>query len=104
VALLMEDYDFFVQDREAFCDRLDALTQIRGKQVIDDWKAQVRAGQVEPVVRELLTLHYDPVYIDSMKRNFKGYALAQEIRPKDRSVEAMRALAQTMAQQETNAA
>jgi tRNA 2-selenouridine synthase len=104
VALLMEDYDFFVQDREAFCDRLDALTQIRGKQVIDDWKALVRAGQVEPVVRELLTLHYDPVYIDSMKRNFKGYAQAQEIRPKDRSVEAMRALAQTMAQQETNAA
>jgi tRNA 2-selenouridine synthase len=104
VALLMEDYDFFVQDREAFCDRLDALTQIRGKQVIDDWKALVRAGQVEPVVRELLTLHYDPVYIDSMKRNFKGYAQAREIRPKDRSVEAMRALAQTMAQQETNAA
>jgi tRNA 2-selenouridine synthase len=97
VALLMEDYDFFVQDREAFCDRLDALTQIRGKQVIDDWKALVRAGQVEPVVRELLTLHYDPVYIDSMKRNFKGYAQAREIRPKDRSVKAMRELAQELA-------
>jgi tRNA 2-selenouridine synthase len=99
VALLMEDYDFFVQDREAFCERLDALTQIRGKQVIDDWKTQVRAGQVEPVVRELLTLHYDPVYIDSMKRNFKGYAQAQTITPKDRSVQAMRALGKTLAMQ-----
>jgi tRNA 2-selenouridine synthase len=93
VSLLMEDYDFFVRDREAFCDRLDALTQIRGKQVVEQWKTQVRQGQIEPVVQELLTLHYDPVYVQSMERNFKQYAKAQEIRPKDRSEAAMLALA-----------
>ncbi|MEA3393755.1 MAG: tRNA 2-selenouridine(34) synthase MnmH, partial [Pseudomonadota bacterium] len=57
VALLLEDYDFFVRDREAFCERLDALTQLRGKQVVEGWKAQVRAGQIEPVVRDLLLNH-----------------------------------------------
>jgi tRNA 2-selenouridine synthase len=45
------------------------------------------------VVRDLLLSHYDPVYLQSMERNFKQYAKAQEIRPKDRSVQAMRILA-----------
>ena len=94
VALLMEDYDFFVRDREAFCERLDALTQIRGKSVVEGWQAQVRAGQIEPVVQELLTLHYDPVYIASMARNFSQYAQAKTISPADRCAQAMQALAQ----------
>jgi tRNA 2-selenouridine synthase len=93
VALLMEDYDFFVRDREAFCDRLDALTQIRGKLVVEEWKAKVRQGRIEPVVQDLLTQHYDPVYVQSMARNFDQYAKAKEIRPKDRSEPAMLALA-----------
>ena len=87
---------WFVQDGEAFCERLDALTQLRGKQVVEGWKAQVRTGDVQAVVRDLLLSHYDPVYVDSMKRNFKGYAAAQDIAPKDRSVQAMRALAMTL--------
>jgi tRNA 2-selenouridine synthase len=93
VALLMEDYDFFVRDREAFCERLDALKELRGKQVVENWKQQVHGGRIEDVVRDLLLSHYDPVYLQSMERNFKQYAKAQEIRPKDRSVQAMRILA-----------
>ena len=94
VALLMEDYDFFVRDRESFCERLDALTPIRGKTVVAGWQSQVRAGQIEPVVQELLTLHYDPVYVASMARNFSQYVQAKTINPADRSVQAMQALAQ----------
>jgi tRNA 2-selenouridine synthase len=93
VALLMEDYDFFVRDTEAFCERLDALTEIRGKQVVGAWKSQVRAGQIAPVVQALLTQHYDPVYLQSMQRNFSQFAQAQAIEPSDRSAQAMRALA-----------
>lgn len=105
VALLMEDYDFFVRDTEAFCERLDALTQLRGKQVVESWKAQVRAGEIEPVVRDLLLSHYDPVYLQSMERNFKQYGQAQAISPKDRSTLAMQALARELvAQQQALAA
>lgn len=100
VALLLEDYDFFVRDREAFCERLDALTQLRGKQVVEGWKAQVRAGQIEPVVRDLLLNHYDPVYLQSMQRNFKQYAQALAISPRDRSVQAMQVLADELAVQQ----
>lgn len=104
VALLLEDYDFFVQNGEAFCERLDALTELKGKKVVEAWKAQVRGGQIEAVVRDLLLNHYDPVYLQSMARNFKQYAQAQDITPQDRSVPAMRALAATLLTREAAAA
>lgn len=93
VALLMEDYDFFVKDTEYFCDRLHILTEFRGKVVVEDWKSSVRAGDIEPVVQALLTEHYDPVYVESMKRNFQQYELSRTISPVDHSELAMQKLA-----------
>ena len=93
VALLLEDYDFFVKDIEFFCDRLGALTQARGKDVVTDWQTRSRSGDVASVVRELLVNHYDPVYLQSMKRNFAQYSAATVIAPADRSVQAMKVLA-----------
>ena len=94
VALLMEDYDFFVKDTEYFCDRLQILTEFRGKTVVEDWKSSVRAGQIEPVVQALLTEHYDPVYVQSMKRNFEQYEVSRTITPQDHTQQAMQKLAQ----------
>ena len=96
VKLLLEDYDFFVKDIEFFCDRLGALTQARGKDVVLDWQTRARCGDVASVVRELLVNHYDPVYLQSMKRNFAQYPAAKAIAPADRSVAAMQALAMTI--------
>ncbi len=85
VALLLEDYAFFLHDRELFCDRLHALTELRSKAVVDGWKALVHAGRSEQVVRELLTLHYDPGYAASIRRNFEHYADARAVRASTRS-------------------
>jgi tRNA 2-selenouridine synthase len=93
VDLLMEDYDFFVHDTNHFCERLDVLTEMRGKAVVNGWKAQVMAGQVRGVVHDLLTQHYDPVYLQSMQRNFIQYGKARAISPEDRSIQAMQRLA-----------
>jgi tRNA 2-selenouridine synthase len=93
VALLLEDYDFFVKDQKLFCERLDALIQLRGKAVVEAWQAQVAAGEIEAVVRELLLKHYDPGYASSIARNFKHYADAKTIAPADRSPAAMAELA-----------
>jgi tRNA 2-selenouridine synthase len=79
VKLLMEDYDFFVRDPDLFCKRLDALVQLRGRAQVEAWQAQVRAGEIEPVVRELLTKHYDPGYAASIQRNFQRYGAAKTI-------------------------
>ncbi|MDP2370930.1 tRNA 2-selenouridine(34) synthase MnmH [Rhodoferax sp.] len=96
VALLVEDYNFFVQNAELFCGRLDVLIEFRGRAVIEAWKESVRAGVIEPVVQALLTEHYDPGYLQSMQRNFAQFPLAQALSPSDHSAEAMAALAEQM--------
>ncbi len=96
VALLMEDYDYFVRNTDAFCNRLDALTEIRGKQVVLGWKAMAQSGGIASVVQELLTQHYDPVYLQSMERNFKRYGSALTLAPEDRSQASMDAVAASL--------
>lgn len=97
VALLLEDYDFFAQDTQFFCRRLDALTMLRGKVVVEGWKSLVNAGRIEPVVRDLLRLHYDPGYAQSTRRNFECFGDAERLVAPDRSMETMRRLAQHIA-------
>ena len=70
VALLIEDYDFFVTDTAAFCERLDALRALRGNEVVKVWQEAARAGRTAEVVLDLLVSHYDPIYTQSINRNF----------------------------------
>ena len=72
VDLLIEDYSFFVADTDAFCARLDALRALRGNDVVSGWQDAARAGRTAEVVRDLLVSHYDPIYLQSMRRNFAG--------------------------------
>ncbi len=74
VALLIADYDHFVAAPGTFCERLDALRTQRGHDTVNDWQAAVRAGRSAEVVRALLADHYDPIYLQSMRRNFTGLA------------------------------
>lgn len=96
VALLLEDYDFFVRDIEFFCDRLDALAEARSRATVQDWQERARSGDVASVVRELLVRHYDPGYLQSMQRNFTQYAAARALAPQDHSQAAMTALAASL--------
>ncbi len=73
VDFLLGDYDYFVADTESFCSRLDALRELRSHAVVARWQEQARAGDLVPVVQELLTEHYDPVYLRSMQRNFQHF-------------------------------
>jgi tRNA 2-selenouridine synthase len=93
VALLMEDYAFFVHDPQLFCSRLAALTQLRGKATVERWQALVKKGELETVVRELLQAHYDPGYASSTQRNFVRFADARACVLPDRSAASMERLA-----------
>ena len=87
VELLLEEYDFFVQDPAFFCQRIEALIPLRGHETVNRWQAQARAGQWRVLFLELMHSHYDPVYEQSMARNFAGYAAAPRIEPKTHSFE-----------------
>ena len=64
--------------------------------VIEAWKALVRQGDLRPVVQDLLVAHYDPVYLQSMERNFVQFAQASTLSPADRTMASMQVLAGSM--------
>lgn len=101
VALLLEDYDFYVHNAEEFCQRLELLTSFMGKALVSHWQTSVRAGELEPVVQALLQRHYDPIYLRSMGRNFKHFENAQVIQPDNHSSSAMAMLARQLVQETT---
>lgn len=103
VALLLEDYDFFVKDPVSFCERLGALTELRGKEVVSAWTAKVHNGQTPEVVLELLTLHYDPMYAQSIARNFKQFPQALPLVLRDRSARSLAQAAQALIAEEGTA-
>jgi len=105
VALLLEDYEWFVRDPHHFCERLAALTELRGKAIVDSWQQRVRGGHTPDVVRELLVSHYDPMYAASIRRNFTQWEAASTATPRDRSMAAMdQAAVELMATLDTSVA
>lgn len=89
IALLMEDYPFFVSNTELFCERLSALTGLRGHACVARWQQLARAGQTATVVAELLAQHYDPGYASSTRRNFVQFGDAHAVSLGNRSAQEM---------------
>ncbi len=79
VQLLLEDYGFFAQDTELFCQLLDGLIVLRGRETVGRWQALARAGQWAEVFGQMMVEHYDPLYLRSIDRHFAGYASAPEV-------------------------
>ena len=72
------------------------VTELRGKEVVQGWEAQVRAGDLAAVVLDLLVRHYDPMYSASIQRNFKRHAEALPITLIDRSPASLQAAAKAL--------
>ncbi len=85
VQFLLADYEHFVADTASFCERLEALRELRGAAVVARWQTQARTGQLAGVVEELLTTHYDPVYSRSMAKNYTGFDAASALELLDAS-------------------
>ena len=73
VRLLMEDYDHFVGDPDKLNVQLALLTQLHGREKIARWQQLATSGQMAGLVEELLVQHYDPAYLQSIRRNFSRY-------------------------------
>jgi tRNA 2-selenouridine synthase len=97
VALLLEDYEHFLGDAEALCERLQALTTLRGKLLVAQWQGLARAGQWAPMVQQLLEQHYDPAYHQSMRHNFSRFEAGQTVQAGNRSPQEFARLAAQLA-------
>ncbi|WP_312438682.1 tRNA 2-selenouridine(34) synthase MnmH [Janthinobacterium sp.] len=96
VQLLMEDYDHFVGDPEKLNTQLALLTQLHGREKIARWQQLASAGQMAELVEELLVQHYDPAYLQSIKRNFSRYAQAAPLPLADISEDAFEQAARSL--------
>jgi tRNA 2-selenouridine synthase len=96
VQLLLEEYGFYAEQVERFCEHLGALTELRGKAQVAQWQAQARAGQWPGLFAELMAQHYDPLYLRSSERHFAGYADAMNLDVADGRPETLAAAAQRL--------
>ena len=93
VQLLLEDYAFFAADVERFCGLLGPLVELRGKETVQRWQAQARAGDWPGVFAALMREHYDPLYLRSIDRHFSGFSAAQTVTLDDGQAATLRAVA-----------
>lgn len=70
-AFLIRHYAHFLQQPALLLKQLKRLHEMHGAARIEAWAAMADAGQWHSLVTELLTLHYDPAYDRSMKRNYQ---------------------------------
>ena len=96
VQLLLEEYGFFSQQTDRFCEHMATLTELRGKETVTRWQAMARGGHWREVFAELMQQHYDPLYLRSMSRNFAGMTAAQPLALRDGHASAMREAAATL--------
>ncbi len=71
VALLMQEYPHFIEDPVLLNTKLDFLTDLHGNEKIAHWHQLALNGQAPELVDELLRRHYDPGYLQSIRRNFQ---------------------------------
>lgn len=80
VALLIEDYPHLVADSTLLGGQLDHLVALHGHAKIHTWRDMAQTGEISRLVEELLTQHYDPAYLRSIERNFRGYSQARSLK------------------------
>jgi tRNA 2-selenouridine synthase len=77
VALLLDEYRHFLEDRAALEAQLDCLVALHGHARIAEWKA---LADWRELVRRLLVEHYDPAYRRSSAHNFLQLPQAKRVR------------------------
>ncbi len=93
VAMLKAEYAHFIAAPDELAARLAHLAPVHGKKVLERWRDAAARGEFDALVAELLERHYDPMYAQSIARNFPRAGEALVARADDVSDAAFRALA-----------
>ena len=93
IDLLKQEYEHFLADGAALTTRLHHLAPLHGNKTIERWIAAVDAGDWNMLVDDLLKLHYDPLYLRSIGKNFPRSADAMDVAPTAVTEPAFRTLA-----------
>lgn len=101
VDFLLKDYDYFLGYPALLASRLEILRSQHSRETLEHWHAQISAGNWPALVRELLELHYDPLYHRSQHHNFTGMRHPEIFATDDLSPAGIARLADAIAQSRT---
>ncbi|HEY0665620.1 MAG TPA: tRNA 2-selenouridine(34) synthase MnmH [Gallionella sp.] len=93
VAGLLEDYRHYVEDAELFIEHLKPLYKFHGAEKMEQWSGMIRSGELDAMVSELLTLHYDPSYLRAITGHYAQLENAQHVAIDDLSADALQKVA-----------
>ncbi len=104
VLLLKSEYAHFLQNVAALNAKLQCLTALYGRAVIDRWIALAQSSEWDALIRELLERHYDPAYMRSTLAHYEGYDECIEIRAAGSKAASFRELAISLLKNENDTA
>ena len=79
VRFLVAEYGHFLAEPGWLKVKLERLASLHSSATVARWHTLIDAGEWEPLVRDLLHVHYDPAYARSMHTNYVGLAHAHAI-------------------------
>lgn len=94
VQLLLEDYAHFFDRPAEFCAMLQSLVELRGHERVVGWQTMAQQGRWAEVFEALVTEHYDPLYLRSMRQNYQGWEQARSWALSDGQEKTLRLAAQ----------
>jgi tRNA 2-selenouridine synthase len=74
VRFLIAEYGHFLAEPGWLKAKLLRLSALHSRETVERWISQIDACQWEPLVSDLLSIHYDPAYARSMGDNYAGMA------------------------------
>jgi tRNA 2-selenouridine synthase len=79
VALLKEEYAHFLEQPETLIAKLECLTSLHGRAVIDRWRENALARQWDELTADLLVSHYDPAYTRAITKHYPALSRALKL-------------------------
>jgi tRNA 2-selenouridine synthase len=96
VAGLLEDYRHYVDNPELFIDHLKPLYKFHGAEKMEQWSEMIRSGELDAMVAELLTLHYDPSYMRAITGHYAQLDKAENVTLDDLSEDTLKEVAKRL--------
>lgn len=79
IRLLRDEYAHFEHEPATLATQLDCLVPLHGHEKVNAWKSLAQEQSWDAMVEQLLREHYDPAYLRSIARNFRGSSRAREL-------------------------
>ena len=90
---LLREYAWLGADGALLADKLGTLRELLPKELLAQWQAWAREGDLRPLLSELLNKHYDPLYRRSQSRDLRALPDAMTVAADDLSAAGIEALA-----------